>query len=111
MQDDTFELVGSSGPDTALLMNSDETSAWRPEGSPPAGFTGHGFLSVELYQTDSMPQISPSGRLAQMSLNEGGGGGGGAAVSPMISELCPLEEERGGCEYDKMMFPPVSGER
>lgn len=109
MQDDTFELVGSGGPDTALLTISDETSAWRPEGSPPAGLTGHGSLSVELYQTDSIPQISPSGRLAQMSLSEGGGDGG--AINTTIPELCPLEEERGGYEYYEMMFPPVSDER
>lgn len=109
MQDDTFELVGSGGPDTALLTTSNGTSEWRPGGWPPARFAGRGSLSVEPYQTDSIPQISPSGRLAQMSLSEGSSGG--AVISPMISEFCPLEEECGGYEYDKMMFPPVSGQR
>lgn len=105
MQDDMSEFVGSGGLDTVLLTTRDETSASRPKGSLPARFAGHGSLSVELYQTGSNPQISPSGRLAQMNLN------GSGAVSPMISELRPLEEEYGSYEYDEMMFPPVGAKR
>lgn len=105
MQDDMSEFVGSGGLDTVLLTTKDETSASRPEGSLPVRFAGRGSLSVELYQTDSNPQISPSGRLAQMNLSDGG------AVSPMIPELRPLEEEHGSYRYDEMMFPPVRGKR
>lgn len=105
MQDDMSEFVESGGLDTVLLTAKDGASASRPEGSLPVRFAGRGSLSVELYQTDLNPQISPSGRLAQMNLSDG------SVVSPMTPELRPLEEEHGVYEYDEMMFPPVRGKR
>lgn len=112
MQDDTFEPMGFSNPDTVLSTASDGTLASRLGDSLPTRFAGRGSLSVELYPTDSSPQISPSGRLAQMNLDDDydDGGGGGSAISPIIPEFCPLgeEEEGDGCyEYSEVMFPSL----
>lgn len=108
VQDDTFEL-GFNNPDMILLTTNDETStsASRLAGISPIKFAGRGSLSVELYPADTIPQISPSGRLAQMNLCDDGG-----SISPIIPGLCPLEEEEGDgrYEYDEMVFP-LSGRR
>lgn len=111
MQDDTFEYVGFSNPDTVLLTASDDTLASCLGDSLPTRFAGRGSLSVELYPTDSIPQISPSGRLAQMNLDDDDDDDG--AISPIIPELCPLErEERDGYyNYGEVMFPPLGEKR
>lgn len=112
MQNDTFEPVGFSNPDTVLLTASDGALASRLGDSLPTRFAGRGSLSVELYPTDSSPQISPSGRLAQMNLDDDDNDDdddSGGAISPIIPDFCPLEEEEqeegDGCyEYGEVVF-------
>lgn len=83
---DTSEFMGFRTPDAVPST----TNSWAP--------TSHSrdSLSIELYPADSVPHVSPSGRLAQMNLN------GGSAISP---GLCPLEEEDVYSKHGGTIFP------